>query len=143
MFVAALCAGAILLAACGGGGHASHSSAGGSASGGRTVQVDMVDIGFSIHDVTVHPDESVRFVFQNKGSIDHEAFIGDAAAQAQHEKDMAQHSDMQHASADDITVSPGKTGELTHTFKAGDELLIGCHEPGHYAQGMKIQITVN
>jgi uncharacterized cupredoxin-like copper-binding protein len=117
-------------------------SSGTSASGGRTVNFDMVDIGFSPHDVTVQPNESVRFVFHNKGSINHDAFIGDAAAQDQHEKQMGAMADMQHGGGDAITVKPGATGELTHTFKAGDKLLIGCHEPGHYAQGMKIQINV-
>jgi uncharacterized cupredoxin-like copper-binding protein len=42
-----------------------------------------------------------------------------------------------------ITVEPGERGELTYTFQAGDELLIGCHEPGHYAGGMKITIDVS
>ena len=41
-----------------------------------------------------------------------------------------------------ITVEPGSTGELTHTFSAADEVLIGCHEPGHYDAGMRLGIQL-
>lgn len=44
--------------------------------------------------------------------------------------------------ADAITVEPGDTGELTHTFDESGEFEIGCHEPGHYEAGMKIDVTV-
>jgi uncharacterized cupredoxin-like copper-binding protein len=46
------------------------------------------------------------------------------------------------AGGDAIDVEPGKTGELTHAFKANEQLLIGCHEEGHYVQGMKVQVNV-
>jgi uncharacterized cupredoxin-like copper-binding protein len=41
-----------------------------------------------------------------------------------------------------IKVEPGKTGELTHTFRKGESVVIGCHEPGHYAAGMKLAVAV-
>jgi uncharacterized cupredoxin-like copper-binding protein len=41
-----------------------------------------------------------------------------------------------------ITVEPGKAGQLTHTFDKTGTVEIGCHEPGHYAAGMKIAVTV-
>jgi uncharacterized cupredoxin-like copper-binding protein len=37
---------------------------------------------------------------------------------------------------------PGGTGDLTYTFRAGEDVLIGCHEPGHYAAGMRLAIAV-
>jgi uncharacterized cupredoxin-like copper-binding protein len=43
---------------------------------------------------------------------------------------------------DGITVDPGKTGELTHTFDRTGTVEIGCHQPGHYAAGMKLAVTV-
>lgn len=42
-----------------------------------------------------------------------------------------------------ITVEPGETGEITHTFEAGSRLLIGCHEEGHYVAGMRAMLNVN
>jgi uncharacterized cupredoxin-like copper-binding protein len=45
-----------------------------------------------------------------------------------------------------ITVMPGETGEtgeITHTFAEGDDLLVGCHEAGHYDAGMRIMINMS
>jgi uncharacterized cupredoxin-like copper-binding protein len=52
---------------------------------------------------------------------------------------------MDHGGGDEeggITVDAGDTGELTHTFEAGDELLIGCHQEGHYEAGMKLTVNL-
>lgn len=42
---------------------------------------------------------------------------------------------------DGITVKPGKTAELTRTFATAGTIEVGCHEPGHYASGMKIKVV--
>jgi uncharacterized cupredoxin-like copper-binding protein len=94
----------------------------------------------------VRAGETVKFVFHNKGQIVHDAFLGDEAAQADHEKEMrgGGSGDMNmHGGGDGIKVEPGKTGELSHTFKAGESLVIGCHEAGHYQAGMKLPVTVS
>lgn len=113
----------------------------------RTVQIDMSDNVFEPDTVDVTRGETVRFVFTNTGAIAHEAFVGDAAAQDDHEMSMGNSdSAMDHGHGDDesdgITVDPGDTGELTHTFDGSGTLQIGCHEPGHYASGMKLSIDV-
>ena len=41
-----------------------------------------------------------------------------------------------------LTVDPGETGELTHTFEESGSIEIGCHQPGHYNAGMKITVEV-
>ncbi len=130
----------LLVGGCGGGGHESHSSA-----ADRVVNVAMRDIAFDPAAVEVKAGETVRFVFHNEGQLRHDAFIGDEAAQAEHEKEMQEAgSDGKdgHDGGHGITVDPGDIGSLTHKFKAGDVLVIGCHEVGHYAAGMKIAITV-
>jgi uncharacterized cupredoxin-like copper-binding protein len=121
----------------------------------RTVEVTMADNEFSPASVEVAPGETVRFQFTNDGTVTHDAVVGDAAAQAEHEDEMRAAGDgttsmegMGHgtvASGDEaaITVEPGRAGELTHTFAAGDALLIGCHQPGHYDAGMRIDVTVS
>ena len=51
------------------------------------------------------------------GKVAHDAFIGDAMAQADHEKEMRDMGDMHHGDGSEgVTVDAGKTGELTHTF---------------------------
>ena len=103
----------------------------------------MKEFAYDPPSVDVKAGETVKFVFHNAGQILHDAFIGDEAAQAEHEKEMRENSSMKHEGMDAIKVVPGKTGEPTHTFKAGDALIIGCHETGHYGAGMKMTVTVS
>ena len=103
----------------------------------------MRDIAYSPTAVTVKKGETVRFVFTNRGKLPHDAFVGDNAAQAAHEKKMRA-ADGEHGEhgGGGITVEPGKTAELEETFDETGTTLIGCHEPGHYDAGMKITVTV-
>jgi uncharacterized cupredoxin-like copper-binding protein len=155
-----LAAGALLVTACGGGSDSGSDDAGGGLSSGetdgvRTIEVDMLDNKFSPDRIEVSTGETVRFLFSNEGNAAHDAVVGDEAAQAEHEEEMrAAESEssggtggMDHGSEGEgeggaITLDPGETGELRHTFPSGEGLLIGCHEPGHYDAGMKIAIDL-
>ncbi len=128
----------VVLAACG-------SSDGGSTAAGptdaRTVDVEMRDIAFSPTSVDARVGEKLRFVFKNTGGVTHDAFIGDQAAQDEHEKDMrGGHDHMKMANA--VSVKPGKSASLTYTFAKAGQVVIGCHEPGHYTGGMKVLVNV-
>jgi uncharacterized cupredoxin-like copper-binding protein len=123
----------------------------------------MTDNAFSPARVEVTAGETVTFAFRNEGTVTHDAVVGDAEAQAAHEEEMraAEAGPGGHATdgtdamegmghggeaGDDeaaITVEPGAAGELTHTFAGGEALLIGCHEPGHYDAGMRIDVAVS
>ena len=145
-----------LIATACGGGNGDHSSmnngstdaTGAAAAPTRTVNVAMVDIAYEPKTLSVQQGERIEFVFDNKGSIRHDAFIGDAAAQADHEKEMGKEDSMagDHDKANKadtgITVDPGQTGRLTYAFDKPGTIEIGCHEPGHYAAGMKVIVTV-
>ncbi len=110
----------------------------------RTIEIEMQDIAYSPETVSVTAGETVRFVFTNTGEVVHDAFIGDEAAQVDHEAESDEHGGGHgDDDSDAITVEPGETGELTHTFTAEDDgVLIGCHEPGHYDAGMRLTIDV-
>jgi uncharacterized cupredoxin-like copper-binding protein len=110
----------------------------------RTIDVDMKDIAYVPTVLDVKADEEVKLVFHNTGSSQHDAFIGGAAAQDEHEKEMRGTGGMSHAAVKDgITVKPGETGSIVHIFDATTgSTLVGCHEPGHYAAGMKLQVNV-
>jgi uncharacterized cupredoxin-like copper-binding protein len=134
---------AVALGACGDDSHSSHDA------GGKTIDIDMVDNDFSRPSIEVKAGEQIQFVFHNKGTVAHDAFIGDEAAQAQHEQEMhaASASSTSDASghghdADAVTVAPGQTGTLTHTFDKPGTTIIGCHELNHYTLGMRIRVTV-
>ena len=83
----------------------------------------------------------VTFVVTNAGAIDHEFYLGDDDAQADHEMEMTS-GGMAHDQPDGIGLKPGETKELTYTFAEPGMTLAGCHVPGHYGAGMKAQITV-
>lgn len=113
------------------------------AEGARTIDVTMRDIHFDPAAVTVKAGETVTFVFHNEGDIIHDAFIGNEEAQEEHEEEMREgggHHGQDHQGG--IRVEPGKTASITHTFGKAGTTFIGCHEPGHYAGGMKVTVTV-
>jgi uncharacterized cupredoxin-like copper-binding protein len=145
----------VALTGCGGGsehgsshgstaGSTGSSTAGNTAAAGRTIDVMMRDIAYEPTALAVKAGETVNFVFHNQGQIPHDAFLGDEMAQEAHEKEMMAGGGMSgHMGGDGIKVEPGQTGSLMHTFKPGETLLIGCHEAGHYAAGMKLALTVS
>jgi uncharacterized cupredoxin-like copper-binding protein len=109
----------------------------------REVSVRMTDeLRFEPDALTVAAGETVRFVIHNAGASDHEFLIGDEAAQATFAAEMAENHDDTHAGEAGIALGPGESGEFTYTFDEPGELLIGCHEPGHYDGGMVGRITV-
>jgi uncharacterized cupredoxin-like copper-binding protein len=130
----------LVAGACGGDHSESHG-----ATASRTVEVEMRDVAYEPTSVAVKPGETVKFVFHNVGEAVHDAFIGDEAAQAEHEQEMRDGGGGHHGGGDDhaVTVKPGKTESMTYTFKGGESLVIGCHQPGHYQAGMKMSLTVS
>lgn len=93
--------------------------------------------------MTVPAGQPVTFVVTNVGLLNHEFFVGDAAAQANHEFEMAaRHAQFAQDSTTGIAVAPGETRELTLTFPAVGESLAGCHIINHYPGGMKSTITI-
>jgi uncharacterized cupredoxin-like copper-binding protein len=137
----AIVAAGVVIGGCGGGDHESHGS---TAAATRTVDVVMKEFAYEPASVTVAPGETVKFVFKNEGKILHDALIGDEAAQQAHEQEMRAGGMKQHGDDNDaVKVIPGETGSLTHTFKAGESLIIGCHETGHYQAGMKMVVAVS
>jgi uncharacterized cupredoxin-like copper-binding protein len=106
----------------------------------RTIDVAMTDDAYGPSAMAVATGQTVRFVFRNDGRVVHEALIGDATVQAQHGA-MANMS--HHDGLPMIAVAPGASGELIYTFTRPGTVLIGCHQPGHYALGMRAVITVS
>jgi uncharacterized cupredoxin-like copper-binding protein len=141
-----------LLLACGGDGANDEPAA-------RKVAISMTDNAFSDRQMSVEAGETIEFVFTNDGELEHEAVIGDESVQQAHELEMnkpgagvttpqsgAEATPHTHAAGSGagptITLAPGDTGSLTHTFDQAGIILIGCHVPGHYADGMMLQVDV-
>lgn len=51
-------------------------------------------------------------------------------------------SDMAHAHDHAVSLDPGKSVTQSYTFDQAGTTYVGCHQPNHYADGMRIEITV-
>ena len=107
----------------------------------QVIEVTLTD-GLRIEpaSMTVPAGVPVTFLVTNDGQIEHELYLGDEAAQQEHEEEMLSGEPM-HGHSNAVTVAPGQTEELTFTFAPG-EWLAGCHVPGHYPAGMVATIEV-
>ena len=93
--------------------------------------------------IVVTRGESVKFVVTNVGKLAHEFVIGDAAEQAEHEKEMQAMpgKSMKH-DVNGISLPPGQTRALVWTFTRDGTVEYACHVPGHFAAGMLGKIIV-
>jgi uncharacterized cupredoxin-like copper-binding protein len=144
----------LLVAACSSGGatpaapsaptsSASTSSAPSASAAATRIEVTLTDaLKIEPASMTVPAGVPVTFVVTNSGVTEHEFYLGDEAAQAEHEKEMAEMGGMSHDEPEGIAVNPGETKELTYTFAEAGPTLAGCHVVGHYGGGMKAEITV-
>lgn len=129
----------VVLGACGSGDEAPAVAPAGE---DRTVEVEMRDIAFAPTAIDVRAGEKVRFVFKNNGQVTHDAFIGDQAAQDAHGREMREGHGGHGAGSGAVTVAPGKSGQLVYSFDRPGQILLGCHQPGHYTGGMTAAITI-
>lgn len=116
----------------------------------RTIDVETAEDGgfhYEPSSIDVSAGEVVTFRIHNVGEARHEFVLGDHTQQQAHEAEMramASEGDMMmHDEPNAVTVEPGGTKELTWQFTAPGQLEYGCHEPGHYAAGMRGDLTVS
>ncbi|WP_299566628.1 plastocyanin/azurin family copper-binding protein [uncultured Sulfitobacter sp.] len=78
----------------------------------------------------------VRFAISNAGALDHEFFLGSFDEVAEHQQWMREHPDMQHDSANSVSIPSGQNAELTWEFSDMTNLEFVCLIPGHREAGM-------
>lgn len=110
----------------------------------QVIHVRVLDtLRFQPARIVVSRGETVEFIVTNPGKLMHEFVIGDAAVQAEHEKEM--HAmpgmTMEH-DVNGVTLPPGKTRDLLWTFTRDGVVEYACHEPGHFAAGMVGKIYI-
>lgn len=127
---------AVVVAACGAG----------ATEADRTVSVRMFDdMRYEPERFDVDAGDTVRFEVTNSGEVRHEFFVGTTDEHREHADEMREreHAEEAHANPAAVSVEPSETGTLEYTFDEAGELLVGCHEPGHYEAGMVAPITVH
>jgi uncharacterized cupredoxin-like copper-binding protein len=109
----------------------------------RTITIDMSDsMRFSVPNVTTKQGETIRFVVKNSGKLKHEMVLGTEKELKEHYEVMKKNPEMEHADANMVTVSPGKSGEILWQFTRAGKVDFACLQPGHYDAGMKGEIKV-
>ncbi len=110
--------------------------------GSMIVEVSMTDMAYEPSSFAFDVGQTVTFRFRNDGQVAHEAYIDDEAGQDAHGTSMTGMEGHDMGEEGLVVVQPGEVGELTHTFEEEGELVLGCHQPGHYEADMKAAITV-
>jgi uncharacterized cupredoxin-like copper-binding protein len=144
----AVVAGGLLFAACGGGNDSGEAEMGHGddtidfgrpgkpADADREIRIEGLDsLEFEPSGIEVERGETVTFVVTNAGENRHEFTLGDEDYQMAHEEEMAMDG-MEGDEPNSVALEPGETKEVTWTFTNAGEVLYGCHEPGHYEEGM-------
>lgn len=132
----------VAVAGCGGGDGATDiGQAADKANATRTLEIRQADaLRFEPDVFEVKAGETVMLRVTNTGTLIHEFFLGDEKAHAARDKEMAgmgsepmKMPDM----ANSLNIEPGATEEIAWTFPKKGTVRFGCHEPGHYDDGMK------
>jgi uncharacterized cupredoxin-like copper-binding protein len=109
----------------------------------RTVQIDALDVAFSVKQIRVHPGETVRFVVRNLGEQRHEFVIASHVEHLEHRAMMRAMPDMKMGDeANAVELEPGETKELVWKFGRDTDVEFSCDLPGHAEVGMRGRITV-
>ncbi len=110
------------------------------AGSGDKVPVEIKYSRFEPDEIRLEAGQEVTFVIYNDDPIDHEFILGDQAVQDRHELGTeAHHGEI----PTEVSVPAGETVETTITFDEPENLILGCHLPGHYTYGMKARITIS
>ena len=103
------------------------------------VVLDVRWSAFSASAVTVPRGVPVTFVVRNADPIDHELIVGDLGVQQRHEKGTEPaHGDR----PGEVTAPALSTVSTTVTFAEAGTAYFACHQPGHYAYGMRGLVSV-
>ncbi len=109
----------------------------------RTVKIAMSDqMRFTPESINARKGETIRFVVNNSGKLKHEMVLGSIKELKEHAALMLKSPEMEHADSNQISVDPGKTGELIWQFTNAGTFDFACLQPGHFEAGMRGKIAV-
>ena len=109
----------------------------------RTIQIEASDsMRFTPANIRVKRGETIRFVVKNTGKLKHEMVLGTGKALKEHAALMLQFPEMEHSDPNQVSVEPGKTGEIVWKFTKAGKFDFACLQPGHFAAGMVGKVAV-
>lgn len=109
----------------------------------RTIEIDMSDaMRFTPATITARKGETIRFVVRNSGKVKHEMVLGSIKELKEHAALMLKFPEMEHADPNQLSVDPGKTGEMIWQFTKAGAFDFACLQPGHFEAGMRGKVVV-
>lgn len=109
----------------------------------RTMQVAMNDtMRFTPATITIKRGETIKFVVKNTGQVKHEMVLGSIDELKEHAALMIKFPEMEHSDPNQVSVEPGKAGELVWQFTKAGTFDFACLQPGHFEAGMRGKIVV-
>jgi len=122
---------------------AAHGKPGDPAKVSRSIEIDMSDaMRFTPATITARKGETIRFVVKNSGKVKHEMVLGSIKELKEHAALMLKFPEMEHANPNQLSVDPGKTGEMIWQFTKAGAFDFACLQPGHFEAGMRGKIAV-
>jgi len=110
----------------------------------RTIEIDMNDkMRFTPSSITAKQGETIQFVITNSGKIKHEMVLGTEKELKEHYELMKKNPEMEHDDPNQVTLAPGRKGEIVWQFTKAGKVDLACLQPGHYDAGMKGKVTVS
>jgi uncharacterized cupredoxin-like copper-binding protein len=110
----------------------------------RDVEVEMDDtMRFRPASIRVKRGETIRFIVRNTGKLKHEMVLGTIGELKKHAELMRKFPEMEHEDPNQVSVDPGKTGELVWQFTKTGTFDFACLVPGHFEAGMVGKVRVS
>ena len=97
---------------------------------------------FTPAQIDVKRGETIKFVVKNNGKLKHEMVLGSAKELKEHAALMQKFPEMEHADPNQVSVDPGKSGELIWQFTKTGKFDFACLQPGHFEAGMVGKVAV-
>lgn len=107
------------------------------AADGQTVRVVMTDNHFALDELSVAAGATINFEFENTGAVGHRAFIGTEA-----EQDAYSAGTLKATAENEVQIDRRGIGTLAYRFASPGTFVVGCHQPAHYAAGMRFVVKV-
>lgn len=113
----------------------------------RTIEITMkeTDDGGMIFEpskLNIQTGETIRFVVNNAGELDHEFVLDTVEEIIKHKALMEEFPEMEHDDPNAVSLEQNQSGEVIWTFSNGGSFEFACLIPGHYESGMKGDISV-
>lgn len=113
----------------------------------RTIEVTMKetddgDMLFEPNMLDIKKGETIKFVINNAGELEHEFVLDDPESNMKHKEAMAKAPEMEHDNPNAVRLIEGTGGEIIWTFANDGAFEFACLIPGHYEAGMKGAINV-